>query len=82
MRPGEQPGTRPEVSRVTFRADGPAAYADAILRLVRLARESADDFTFYPVSLDALERDGLTVEGPDLQAALAEMTLVPGLAPV
>ncbi len=78
----ELPATFPALTQVTYRADSPAAYADAVLRLVALARDSADDFTFYPISLDELDRDGLTVVGPDLQAAIAALTLVAGLAPV
>ncbi len=70
----------PNVTRLHYRADSPAGYADALLRLIRLARESSDDFSFGPVRLADCERDGLDVSGPDLSAAMAALTLVPGLA--
>ncbi len=75
-------GPRPpgELTRVHYRGDGPHAYADALLRLVRLARTGDDDFTFGPTRLAHCERDGLTLTGPDLAAPMAALTLVPGLA--
>ena len=69
-------------TRITYRADNPGAYASAILALMRLARDTSDDFTFGPLRLDELERDGLDVGGPDLAGVIAALVTIPGLAPV
>ncbi len=69
-----------DLTQVHFRADGPEGYAEALLRLIRHARASKDDFSFGPVRLADCERDGLTVTGPDLRFPLQHLALVPGLA--
>lgn len=71
-----------DLTRIHFRGDTTAALIDAVLRLTRHARESNDDFTFGPVSITALLRDGLTLTGPDLTDPLAILAAVPGLAQV
>lgn len=68
-----------EPTVVHYLGDGPDAYAEALLRLVRHARASADDFTFGPLRLADAERDGLAVGGPDLVEVLALLSTVPGL---
>lgn len=65
-----------------YRADTPDAAADALLRLVRLARDGDDQFRFGPTRLADAIRDGITLSGPDLGPAIATLALVPGLAAV
>ncbi len=71
-----------EPSQVHYRADRPDAYAAALLALIRHARDSTDDFSFGPLRLADLDRDGLTVTGPDLSGPLLALSTIPGLAPV
>lgn len=71
-----------EPTTLHYRADRPDAYADALLRLVRYARDSSDDFRFGPTRLLDCERDGLHVTGPDLSGPINALTLVAGLAQV
>lgn len=71
-----------EPTVVRYRADRPDAYAQALLRLLEVARTSNDAFRFGPTRLAACVRDGLTVQGPDLQRALVALAAVPGLAQV
>lgn len=71
-----------EPTRLHYRAEAGYVYADALLRLVVHARDSADDFTFGPLRLADCERDGLTVTGPDLAGPIAALSTVPGLAQV
>lgn len=63
-----------------YRGDGPDALAAAIAALLRHARDSDYDYTFGPLRLADLERDGLSVEGPDLGHAMTVLAAVPGLA--
>lgn len=77
--------TAPNPAKLTalrYRADGPEVYVHALLQLVKLARDSADEFTFGPLALSDCERDGLSVTGPDLAGPIAVLSLVPGLAKV
>ncbi len=71
-----------EPTRVHYRGDGPEVMAAAIVAVMRYARESSDDFTFGPLRLDDLERDGLEIGGPDLGGVMNVLTLIPGLAQV
>ncbi len=71
-----------ELTRLHYRADGPAAYAAALLALVRHARASNDDFRFGPTRLLDCERDGLSLVGPDLSGPLGILTTIAGLAQV
>lgn len=71
-----------DLTRLHYRGESPAVYADALLRLIQLARDGNDDFTFGPLRLTDCERDGLELSGPDLSAPIATLSLVPGLAQV
>ena len=65
-----------------FRGDGPDALANAVVTLLEHARATSNDFTFGPLRLAALERDGLLLEGPDIGAAVTLLAAVPGIAAV
>ncbi len=67
-------------SHVRYRGDGPDALAAALVAVIRHARDSADDFTFGPLSLAELERDGLDIGGPDLAGVMQALVQIPGLA--
>ena len=43
------------------------------------ARSHSDDFAFGPLDLGSLERNGLTISGPDLAAVRKVLAKVPGL---
>lgn len=62
-----------------FRAASRVVYARAVLNLVRRAREGGD-FTFGPLSVSALEEQGLTVSGSEVGNWADDfLTEVPGL---
>ena len=65
---------------VRYRAESRFTYANALFELVTHARRSGDDFSFGPAELGALERNGLTVSGPDLAAVRKVLAKIPGLA--
>jgi hypothetical protein len=65
-----------------YRGDGPDALANAIVALLRHARASRDNFTFGPLRLADLERDGLTVDGEDIGQVMTLLAGVPGIAQV
>ncbi len=71
-----------EPSRIHYRGDGPDVLAAAIVALLEYARESSDDFTFGPLRLNELERDGLEIGGPDLGGIMTVLATIPGLAQV
>lgn len=52
---------------IRFRAGSRLAYAQALISLTELAREGTRDFSFGPLDLGALEDQGLTISGPDLE---------------
>ncbi len=63
-----------------FRGDGPDALANAVVALLRLARDSDYEFTFGPLRLADLERDGLTVDGVDVGSVMTVLAGVAGIA--
>lgn len=66
---------------IRFRSDTPEALVAGIESLMQLARSRTDlNFSFGPLSLDALIRDGLVVHGPDEDAAGKALTKISGLA--
>ncbi len=67
-------------SRHVFRADTTEGYVEAVLELIRLARESDLDFTFGPMKIEELRQTGLTVSGPDASKAKAALSAIRGLA--
>ncbi len=67
-------------TRVRFRGDGPDVMAAAVAAVLRYARDTKDDFSFGPLRLDELERDGLEIGGPDLAGVMQVLAAVPGLA--
>ncbi len=67
-------------TRVRFRGDGPDVLAAAVAAVLHHARDSSDDYTFGPLRLDELERDGLVIGGPDLAGVMAVLATIPGLA--
>jgi len=69
-------------TRLRYRGDGPDVMADAVLRLLRYARRHDVEFTFGPVRLADLERDGLEIVGVDLEPVMQLLAAVPGLAQV
>lgn len=69
-----------DVSVVRYRGDSPTALVDGLLRVVKFARATADDFRFGPTRIDALLRDGLEIHGPDLAGVMEVLSTVPGLA--
>lgn len=71
-----------EPTQLHYRADQADVYAEALLRAVRHARKSTEDFTFGPLKLADCERDGLVIGGPDLAGITAVLATVPGLAQV
>ena len=62
-----------------YRAESSIPYAHAIIALSEYARGSGEDFDFGPVMLDALDAQGLTVTGPDLELVKRLLDKVPGL---
>ena len=73
--------TVPSTTVRYFTASG-YVYARALLALVTYARGHAEDFTFGPLDLGALEHQGLAVSGPDLDGVKALLDGIPGLAEV
>lgn len=65
---------------VHYRGDGPYALATAVVAVLRHARTSTDNFSFGPLRLSDLERDGLLIEGPDIGNVMTVLAAVPGLA--
>ncbi len=65
-----------------YRGDGPDALAHAVVALLQHARTSTDEFTFGPLRLAELERDGLLIDGDDLGAVMTALTTVAGIAQV
>lgn len=65
-----------------FRGDSPAALAAAVVALLTHARDTDNDFTFGPLMLSELERDGLLLDGPDVGHAVTILAAVPGIAAV
>lgn len=66
-------------STVRYRAESRFTYAAALFELVMYARSHSDDFAFGPLDLGSLERNGLTISGPDLAAVRKMLAKVPGL---
>lgn len=66
-------------STVRYRASSRYTYARALLELVTFAREHRDEFSFGPLALAALERNGLAVSGPDLRPVETVLRNIPGL---
>jgi hypothetical protein len=69
------------MSTARYRAASRHSYAQALLVLLRYAREHGDDFEFGPLDLAALEHQGLAVTGPDLTGVRQVLSAVPGLEP-
>ena len=67
------------MSERRFRADSRLVYSQALLELVRYARESQAVFWYGPTSLARLENEGLLVTGPDADAAAGRVMWLPGL---
>lgn len=65
-----------------YRGDTPAALADALVRLTAHARTGDDTFTFGPLALAHLVRDGLQITGEHLDSVKSLLAQVPGLAAV
>lgn len=65
-----------------FRGDMPMAYAQALVKLTRYAREHDDEFDFGPLDLASMRRSGLVVSGPDLSGVAAVLSGIPGLVEV
>jgi len=65
---------------IRYRAESRFTYARALLELVTHARQGQEDFSFGPLDLGALERNGLAVTGPDLTAVRKVLAKVPGLS--
>lgn len=61
-----------------YRGDS-LAYSVALLFLLEHARASADDFSYGPVDLDALDAQGLVVSGPRLDSVAKVLAGIPGL---
>lgn len=70
------------MDRVRYRSDSPDVMAEALLSVVQYARESDEDFTFGPISLKALDRDGLVVKGDNLRGVLRVLNEILGLVAV
>lgn len=64
---------------VRYRAGSRFTYAMALFELVIYARASKDDFAFGPTKLDMLERNGLTISGPDLTGVRMILAKIPDL---
>jgi hypothetical protein len=67
------------VETVRYRAVMQLAYAVALLHLLEYARESREVFEYGPMSLAALEDQGLTISGPRLDGARKVLAEIPGL---
>lgn len=66
-----------------YRALQRYSYARALLALVETARTwEGPAFRITPMNLAAMERNGLTVSGPDLSGVEAALASVPGLIEV
>jgi len=64
---------------IRYRAESRYTYARALLELVLHARQGQDQFSFGPLDLGALERNGLAVSGPDLTSVQKVLAKIPGL---
>lgn len=65
---------------IRFRAESRVSYARALTVLVKRARNGDGDFTFGPLSLRALEDQGLAVTGPGISEWADDfLAEVPGL---
>lgn len=65
-----------------YRGDSPDALANAVLALIEHARVSTDEFTFGPLRLSDLERDGLLIDGENLGPVMTALATVAGIAQV
>jgi hypothetical protein len=71
------------VTTLRYRALQRYSYARALLALTELARSSPGPaFSFGPMDLGALERNGMVVTGDDLAAVQQALTAVPGVVQV
>jgi len=66
---------------VRFRGDLPEPLVQGIIVLLGLARESDQKFSFGPLELSALIRDGIVVKG-EIHEARKRLAEIPGLAEV
>ncbi len=64
-----------------YRADTPATYAQALIALIGLARDSDLDFRFGPLRLADAVRSGIDVTGEDLSLVSVTLSAVSGLTP-
>jgi hypothetical protein len=63
-----------------FRAESRITYAHALVNLLKRARSGSDDFTFGPLTLAALEYQGLLVSGPGVSGWADDfLKQIPGL---
>jgi hypothetical protein len=68
---------------VRYHATSRYAYGYALLLLTEQAREhDGEPFVFGPLTLEALEVQGLQVSGEDLQAVTDSLSRAPGLVKI
>lgn len=68
-----------EPQTLRYRAVMSLAYSVALLYLLEYARESGDDFEYGPMSLEALQDQGLVVSGSRLEGVQRVLAEIPGL---
>ena len=66
-----------------FRGDGPESLVLGVSALLGFVRTHPHlRFSFGPLSLDALVRDGILLRGPEISGAADVLAEIPGLAEV
>lgn len=68
------------MNKLVYRGDSPEVLLDALLTIIKHARTSSDEFSFGPLNLSDLSRDGLHVQGDELENVMIALNTVPGLA--
>lgn len=69
----------PRQKTIRYRAAMGLAYSVAMLALMEYARSSTENFTFGPMTLEALEDQGLAISGTDLEGVQRVLAGIPGL---
>jgi hypothetical protein len=67
------------VQTIRYRAVMRLSYSVALLHLLEYARESREEFEYGPMSLAALDNQGLTICGPKLDGVQKVLADIPGL---
>ncbi len=66
--------------KLVYMGDSPEVLIEALMVVIKHARTTSDKFRFGPINLNDLSRDGLQIQGEDLEMIRIVLNTVPGLA--